>query len=109
MNPINYAKGLLDELDSAVRTGATTLERDIRDQLKAVAPEVEKAVGELRGMVEPARVTMPDGQEADNKLVHDLREVWTRVQEALKTAPGSKRTAKAAEPTDKTVPPPAAK
>lgn len=104
MNIINYAKGLMDELDGAVRTGAVDVEQSVRGELSRIAPEVKKAIGEYRGVVEPQFLTTQDDQQVENDLHRDLRAVGERLDEVLG---GSKRTTRAAAAPEKAVPPPA--
>jgi hypothetical protein len=83
MNMANYAKGLLDELDGAIRTGATGLAADIRAELEKVAPAARRHIADLYGMVEEKVIKTADGQEVENKLVADLKAVGTRLDAAL--------------------------
>lgn len=104
MNPITYAKGLMDELDGAVRTGAKDVEQSIRTELAAIADDVRQAVQEYRGVVEPQYLKTEDDRQVENNLHRDIRAVGERLDEVLG---GSKRTTKAAAAPEKAVPPPA--
>lgn len=89
MNSINYAKGLLQELDMAVQRGAKDVEASVRTELKWAADEVKKV----------------DVSQLEEDAKTELRAVVTRLEEVLG---GSKRTAKAASAPE-TATPPAAK
>lgn len=104
MNPINYAKGLMEELDGAARTGAKDVEESIRTELAAIADDVRQAVQEYRGVVEPQYLKTEDDRQVENNLHRDIRAVAERLDEVLG---GSKRTTKAAAAPSKAVPPPA--
>lgn len=104
MNPINYAKGLLDELETAVRTGSKDLEQQVRAELEAIAPEARKAIAELRGLVDPKTIKTSTGEEVPTTAVADIHAVGERLDEVLG---GSKRTTKAAAAPEKAVQPPA--
>ncbi|AEW94600.1 MULTISPECIES: hypothetical protein [Streptomycetaceae] len=105
MNPINYARGLLDELETAVRTGAKDLEQQVRAELEAIAPEARKAIAELRGLVDPKTITTSNGEEVPTTAVADIHAVGRRLDEVLGDF---KRTAKTAG-APQTATPPAAK
>jgi len=102
MNPINYAKGLLDELETAARTGAKDLEKQVRNELEAIAPEARKAIAELRGLVDPKTVKTATGEEVPTTAVADIHAVGQRLDEVLGD---SKRTTRAAAAPEKAVPP----
>ncbi|EST24382.1 hypothetical protein [Streptomyces roseochromogenus] len=94
MNPINYAKGLLDELETATRNGATELAAQVRAELEAIAPDAREAIGELRGLVDPKSIRLADGSTVPTKAVTDIHEVGERLDKVLNG--GAKRTTKAA-------------
>ncbi|WP_035799870.1 hypothetical protein [Kitasatospora mediocidica] len=102
MNPINYAKGLLDELEGALRTGSTKLAGEIKAELEKIAPHARRAIVDLHGVVEDKTVKLGDGTEVENKLVTDIKAVGARLDEAL--APKTTKTA-AKNPTGFTTPP----
>ncbi|AUG78090.1 hypothetical protein CFP65_3290 [Kitasatospora sp. MMS16-BH015] len=83
MNPINYAKGLLDEFEGALRTGSTKLAAEIKAELEKIAPHARRAIADLHGVVEDKIVKLPDGTEAENKLVTDIKAVGVRLDEVL--------------------------
>lgn len=87
MNPINYAKGLLDELETAVRTGAKELETAVRAELKAIAPDAKQAIAELRGLVDPVTIRNARHEEVPSKAAADIRAVGARLDEALADKP----------------------
>jgi hypothetical protein len=95
MNMANYARGLLDELEGALRTGSTKLAAEIRAELEKIAPHARKAIADLHGVVEDKTVKLPDGTETENKLVTDIKAVGARLDEVLapKTTKGAAKPA----------------
>ncbi|GAA2137785.1 hypothetical protein GCM10009760_18560 [Kitasatospora kazusensis] len=91
MNQINYAKGLLDELEGALRTGSTKLAAEVKAELEKIAPHARRAIADLHGVVEDKVVKLADGTEAENKVVTDIKAVGVRLDEAL--APKTTKTA----------------
>lgn len=105
MNPINYARGLLDELETAVRTGDKKLEDEVRGELEKLEGEVREAIAELRGLVDPKTVKNARGEEVKTTAVADIQAVGERLDAALGKGRGGPRTAKAASAPEKAVPP----
>jgi hypothetical protein len=103
MNPINYAKGLLAELDAAVQNGVKDVQAEVRAELERIAPEVRQAAAELRGLAgEASASALASGEEVVSEAAAEVRAVVQRLDEVLG---GSKRTAKAASAPEKAVPP----
>jgi hypothetical protein len=100
MNPINYAKGLLDKHEQLKDTDPETAAQ-IRDELEAMAPEVKTAVGELRGLVDPPTIELEDGSRVPSSVAADMQATGRRLEELLGSG-GGKRTAKAATAPNKT-------
>lgn len=103
MNPINIAKGLLDKHDQ-VKDSAPEMAEQIRGDLAVLADDVREAVGELRGMVDPATIELEDGSRVPTTVAEEIRLTGRRLDELLggDGASGGKRTTKAATPPNKT-------
>ncbi|MFF1597688.1 hypothetical protein ACFVYV_09350 [Streptomyces mirabilis] len=79
MNPINYARGLVDEFDGCQRTGDKAREAVVREQLAWVAGELDKVA--------------PEGLSATVRALYE--EAKAATAEALASKP--KRAVKATE------------
>lgn len=99
MNPINYAKALLDKHEQ-VAAADPDLAAQIRTDLEAMAAEVKEAVGELRGLVDPATIELEDGTHVPTVVAEDIRTTGRRLEEFLGSG---KRTTKAAAAPNKAV------
>lgn len=99
MNPINIARGLLDKHDQ-VKDSDPELAGQIRAELEQMADEVKTAVGELRGLVDPATIETEDGKRVPTESAEDIRRTGRRLEELL--GGGGKRNTKAATPPNKT-------
>jgi hypothetical protein len=82
MNPINYARGLVDELEGCLRTADKVREAVVREQLAWVAGELDKVV--------------PEGLSDTVRALYD--EAKAATADALASKP--KRAAKAPAPTE---------
>lgn len=100
MNPINYAKGLMNKYDE-VKDSNPTMADALRSELEAMAPEVKTAVGELRGLVDPPTIELEDGNRVPSSVAADIQATGRRMEELLGSG-GGKRNTKAAAPPNKT-------
>lgn len=102
MNPINYAKALLDKHDQLGESDPE-MSAQIRSELEGMADEVQEAVGELRGLVDPPTMELEDGRTVPTSVAADIQETGRRLKEFLRSgSAGGKRTTKAATPPNKT-------
>lgn len=109
MNPINIARGLLDQHEQVKDTDPDKA-ADIRSQLEAMADDIREAVQENRGLVDPATIEVEDKQGGDKKRIPtvaaaEIRQVGLHLEDLLSGSRGAgsaKRTTKAAEPPNKT-------
>lgn len=99
MNPINIAKGLLDKHDQVKDTDPKLAEQ-IRADLEHMADEVKTAVGELRGLVDPATIETEDGKRVPTASAEDIRHTGRRLEELLGS--GGKRNTQAKPAPNKT-------
>lgn len=100
MNPINYAKGLLDKHEQVKDTDPETAAQ-IRAELEGMAAEVKTAVAELRGLVDPPTIELEDGSRVPSSVAADIQATGRRLEEFLGSG-GGKRNTKAATPPNKT-------
>lgn len=114
MNPINIARGLLDQHE-LVKDSDPEKADGIRSQLEAMADGVREAVRENRGLVDPVMIEVEDKRGGGTKNVlsvaaAEIRQVGLQLDDLLggdssrSSTPAAKRTAKAAEPPNKTTP-----
>lgn len=112
MNPINIARGLLDKHEQ-VKDSDPDVAAQIRGDLEAMADEIREAVRENRGLVDPVTIEVEDKQGGGTRNVlsvaaAEIRQVGLQLDDLLGgdstrgSAPAGKRTAKAAEPPNKT-------
>ncbi len=109
MNPINIARGLLDQHEQ-VKDADPEKAESIREQLAAMADEVREAVSENRGLVDPATIELEGGKRISTVAAAEIRQVGLQLDDLLgggsargtSGTPAGKRTAKTAEPPNKT-------
>jgi len=111
MNPINIARGLLDQHEQ-VKDSDPDKAASIREQLESMADDIREAVQENRGLVDPATIEVEDKQGGDRKRVStvaaaEIRQVGLQLDDLLGgggrgAGSAPKRTTKAAEPPNKT-------
>jgi hypothetical protein len=115
MNPINIARGLLDQHEQ-VKDSDPEKAESIRGQLGAMADDIREAVRENRGLVDPVNIEVEDKQGGGTKTVPsvaaaEIRQVGLQLDDLLGGStgrgttgvPAGKRTTKAAEPPNKTI------
>jgi hypothetical protein len=114
MNPINIARGLLDQHE-LVKDSDPDKAQSVREQLEAMADDIREAVRENRGLVDPVSIEVEDKQGGGTKSVlsvaaAEIRQVGLQLDDLLggggtrgtSGTPAGKRTTKAAEPPNKT-------
>lgn len=112
MNPINIARGLLDQHE-LVKDSDPEKAASIREQLEAMADSIREAVRENRGLVDPVTIEVEDKQGGGTKNVlsvaaAEIRQVGLQLDDLLggdsgrSSTPAGRRTTKAAEPPNKT-------
>ncbi|MDH6123438.1 hypothetical protein [Kitasatospora sp. GP82] len=85
-NIINYAKGLLTELEGAIRNGEKTIQADIRAELSRIREGVHQAIASGAGVVPASVKRLSDAQSVEDTAARDLHEVGTKLDAALDTA-----------------------
>lgn len=103
MNPINYAKGLIDAYERA-KVADSDLASRLRDELESMADEIRSAVSELRGLVDPATMELEDGTRVPTSVAADIQATGRRLEEILGSG-HAKRTTRANAAKDKAAPP----
>jgi hypothetical protein len=107
MNPINIARGLLDQHEQ-VKDSDPEKAASIREQLETMADDIREAVQENRGLVDPATIELEDKRRIPTVAAAEIRQVGLQLDDLLgsgrSSAPAPKRTAKAAEAPNKTTP-----
>jgi hypothetical protein len=105
MNPINIARGLLDQHER-VKDSDPEKAASIREQLEAMADDIREAVQENRGLVDPATLELEDKRRIPTVAAAEIRQVGLQLEDLLGGGRGAgsapKRTTKAAEPPNKT-------
>lgn len=113
MNPINIARGLLDQHE-LVKDSDPEKAASIRGQLEAMADGIREAVRENRGLVDPVTIEVEDKSGGGTKNVlsvaaAEIRQVGLQLDDLLggtagttTGTPAGKRTTKAAEAPNKT-------
>jgi hypothetical protein len=105
MNPINIARGLLDQHELVKETDPEKA-ASIREQLETMADDIREAVQENRGLVDPATLELEDGKRIPTVAAAEIRQVGLQLDDLLSggrgAGPAPKRTTKAAEPPNKT-------
>jgi hypothetical protein len=108
MNPINIARGLLDQHER-VKDSDPEKAESIRGQLETMADDIREAVRENRGLVDPATIELEGGKRVPTVAAAEIRQVGMQLDELLggttgaaSGTPAGKRTTKAAEAPNKT-------
>ena len=92
-NVINYAKGLLTELEGAIRNGEKTIQADIRAELERIRDGVHQAIAAGAGVVPASVKRLSDAQTVQDTAAQDLHDVGTRLDAALAPAATAKQPA----------------
>lgn len=107
MNPINIARGLLDQHE-LVKDSDPEKAASCREQLEAMADDVREAVRENRGLVDPVTIELEEGTRIPTVAAAEIRHVGLQLDDLLggdsarSATPAARRTAKAAEAPNKT-------
>lgn len=98
MNPINIAKGLLDKHDQ-VKDSDPELAASIRADLTVMSDDIQQAVSEQRGLVDPATIELEDGSQVPTTIAEEIRGIGRRLEELI--GGGTKRNTAAAKAPNK--------
>jgi len=109
VNPINIARGLLDQHEQ-VKDIDPDKAADIRAQLEAMGDDIREAVQENRGLVDPATIEVDDKSGGKKRIptvaAAEIQLVGKQLDDLLSSrgsgTPAGWRTTKAAEPPNKT-------
>ncbi|MFB7905226.1 hypothetical protein ACFC1T_02190 [Kitasatospora sp. NPDC056076] len=86
MNLINYVRGLLDELDGAVRTEAKAVANRVRAEIKRIAPDVKAELPRAAAAAGAEVRTLSDLHAVEHPVAAELRAVDERLDQALADA-----------------------
>ena len=112
MNPINIARGLLDQHEQ-VKDSDPEKATSVREQLETMADDIREAVRENRGLVDPVTIEVEDKQGGGTKQVlsvaaAEIQQVGLQLDDLLgggrgaSGTPAAKRNTKAPEAPNKT-------